>query len=220
MTNELAPTTTTELARREVTPEAWHLIMSMAETIYECRLVAGVSKPEQAAFVLLKAYELGFPLSSVGDNLQVVMGKVALTSQGMLAKIQSRPDVVRLQIDSSTDESCTVTMVRSTGFHFTLTYSMQDAERAGLVRPDSTWKKYPANMCRWRAISMCARIVVPDLLAGLYLASELNPEAIFAAEEGLTVEEYREQQQQEYYRRLQEMADEAEEEWLQSKGRI
>jgi hypothetical protein len=174
MTNELAPTTTTELARREVTPEAWHLITSMAETVYECRLVAGVSKPEQAAFAMLKAYELGFPLSSVGDNLQVVMSKVTLTSQGMLAKIQSRPDIVRLSIDSSTDDACTVTMVRSTGFRFTLTYSVKDAERAGLVKPDSNWKKYPANMCRWRAISMCARIVVPDLLAGLYLASEFD----------------------------------------------
>jgi hypothetical protein len=102
------------------------------------------------------------------------MGKVALTSQGMLAKIQSRPDIVRLSIDSSTDDACTVTMIRSTGFRFTLTYSVKDAERAGLVKPDSNWKKYPANMCRWRAISMCARIVVPDLLAGLYLASEFD----------------------------------------------
>jgi len=174
MTTDITTTETTTLVRREVTPEAWQLITSMAETIHKCRMVAGVNSSEQAAFVLLKAYELGFPLSSVGDNLQVVMGKVTLTSQGMLAKIQSRPDVVRLQIDSSTDEACTVTMTRNTGFFFTLTYSVKDAERAGLVKPDSNWNRYPANMCRWRAISMCARIVVPDLLAGLYLASEFD----------------------------------------------
>ena len=174
MNDEITAPESTALVRREVTTDAWNLITSMAETVHLCRMVAGVGSVEQAAFVLLKAYELGFPLSSVGDNLQVVMGKVTLTSQGMLAKIQSRPDVVRLSIDKSTDEACTVTMTRNTGFTFTLTYSVEDAKRAGLVKPDSNWNKYPANMCRWRAISMCARIVVPDLLAGLYLVSEFD----------------------------------------------
>ena len=170
-------TTTTDntvIVRRELTKDTWDLIQSMAETIYLCRMVAGVGSVQQAAFVLMRAYELGFPFSSVCDNLQVLMGKVTLSSQGILAIIQSRSDVVRLSIDESTDEACTVTMTRNTGFTFTLTYSVEDAKRAGLVKPDSNWNKDPANMCRWRAISRCARIVVPDLLAGLYLASELN----------------------------------------------
>lgn len=168
---------TTELVkRRELDHVGWNLIHGMCDTIHKSRMVSGVSSPEAAAFVLLRAYEMGFPLSSCGDNFQVVQGKVALTSQGMLALIHSRPDLVKMEINESTDERCTVTMTRSNGFAFTITYTLEDAKRANLIKPNGAWETYPSNMLRWRAISTCARIVVPDLLAGLYLASELGSE--------------------------------------------
>jgi hypothetical protein len=64
-------------------------------------------------------------------------------------------------------------MKRSNGFAYSVEFTIDDAKQAGLVKPDSAWEKYPANMLRWRAVGFCADVVFPDILGGLKRTDEL-----------------------------------------------
>jgi hypothetical protein len=61
---------------------------------------------------------------------------------------------------------CTMTRANN-GFKHTARFTMDDATRAGLNKPDSGWSKYPENMCLWRAVGFAADVVAPDVTAGM-----------------------------------------------------
>lgn len=157
---------------REVTAEALSLIMNMAEAVHLSRYIKGCGSKEQAFFLMLKCWELGFPLSSAADYFDVIEGKPTLKPKGMLAIIH-RNRFVFLTIRESTDQRCTMHMHRAdTGFEYQITLTIQDAKRAGWVKPNGAWEKIPANMLRWRTLGFLAQLVIPDLLAGMYNSAD------------------------------------------------
>ena len=130
---------------------------------------------------MLKGYELGLPLTASFELIQVVQGRPTLSPRGMLALILQAPVCEKLEIDDQADKAgnptaCTVTMKRSNGLEYTVTFSMADAQRAGLVKPGGAWESYPANMLRWRAVGFCADVVFPDVIGGMKRADELGAE--------------------------------------------
>ena len=58
-------------------------------------------------------------------------------------------------------------MKRANGFEYSAKWTIQQAIKAGLVKPDSGWANYPENMCFWRAVGFCADVVAPDVTAGM-----------------------------------------------------
>ena len=92
---------------------------------------------------------------------------------GALALIHRSPLCAKVEIVEQPG-SCTVTMERTNGFSYTLTWTMDDAKQAGLVKPNGGWEKYPANMLRWRAVGFCADVVFPDVLGGMKRTDELG----------------------------------------------
>ena len=52
-------------------------------------------------------------------------------------------------------------------------WTIEMARTAGLVKEKSNWVKIPTDMLVARAQSRLARMVYPDLLAGLYTPDEL-----------------------------------------------
>lgn len=162
--------------RRELTPSTWNMIQAAAPVIHESRLF-GMNGKEQAAAIMLKGYELGLGLAASFEFIHVIQGKPAINPRGALALIQQSPLCAGIKITDNVDgkgnpESCTVWMKRTNGYEYTVTFSMADAEKAGLVKPDSGWTKYPANMLRWRAVGFCADVVFPDVIGGLKRADE------------------------------------------------
>ena len=165
MGNELATT-------RQLTPQQWDMITAIAPTMHTAHYF-GVASPEQAAAIMLKGYELGLSLTSSFEFVQVIQGKPTLSPRGALALILQSPACAGVKIEETPD-SCTVTMKRSNGFEYTTTFTLDDARRAGLVKPDSGWEKYPANMLRWRAVGYCADVVFPDVIGGMKRADEFG----------------------------------------------
>jgi hypothetical protein len=49
---------------------------------------------------------------------------------------------------------------------------MDDANRAGLVKANSGWTKYPENMCLWRAVGFAADVAAPDIIGGMKTADQ------------------------------------------------
>lgn len=162
--------------RRELTPSVWQMIEAVAPAMHKARLF-GVSSPEQAMAIMLKGHELGLALSASFEFVQVVEGKPALSPRGALALIITSPLNAGVKIEDLTDKNgaptgCRVWMKRTNGFEHTVTWTMEDAKRAGLVKGGSGWEKYPANMLKWRAVGFCADVVFPDVIGGLKRADE------------------------------------------------
>lgn len=169
---------TTAIIKHEVTPDVWNMISTIAPTLAESRMF-GVSRPAEAATVMLKGYELGLGLAAAFEFIQPIEGRPALIPRGALALILNSPHYAGIVIDDQRDDkgvptACVVTMKRDNGLEYTVKFSMDDARRAGVVKPNSGWEKYPANMLRWRAIGFCADVVFPDVMGGLKRADELG----------------------------------------------
>ncbi|MEN6301728.1 MAG: hypothetical protein ABFD96_03345 [Armatimonadia bacterium] len=157
--------------RPQLTPSVWQMIQSVAPVMHRARLF-GVTSPEQATAVLLKGYELGLGLAASFEYIHIIDGKPGLSPRGALALILSSPIYGGMKITEEVGK-CTVWMKRAdNGFEHTVTWTIQDARKAGVVKPDSGWEKYEPNMLRWRTIGFCADVVFPDVTGGMKRADE------------------------------------------------
>lgn len=164
--------------RPQLTPSSLALIRELGPIFHTARCF-GVSNPEQAMAIMVKGAYLGFDPAASLEFIQIVDGKPTLSPRGMLAILHSHPECECIRIEDQADGdgkpiACTVYMRRKNGFEHTITFSMEDATRAGLVKPDGNWEKYPANMLRWRAIGFCADVVFPDIIGGMKRADEFG----------------------------------------------
>lgn len=168
----------TALAVRQLSADKITVIMSVAPVMHTARLF-GTTSPEQAAAIMMKGFELGFSLTSSFENIAVIEGKPTLSPKGCLALIYGSPECSAVRIKDIADDkgmpvACEVFMERTSGFSYTVRFTMADAERAGLIKDKSGWQKYPANMLRWRAIGYCADVVFPDVIGGTKRADEFG----------------------------------------------
>jgi hypothetical protein len=193
MPKKIEPTKKTELAvvdqaipgtielssERFVTPAVLDMFDRMAPVLARSRLM-GVMRTEEAYAIMLKGYEIGLSITASFEFVQVIQGKPSLTPRGAMALLLSSKSMKDIQIIRLTDKDKFVgyecIMTRDTGFTHTARFTMADAERAGLVKPDSGWAKYPENMCMWRAVGFAADVVAPDITAGMTTLMKM-PEA-------------------------------------------
>lgn len=165
---------------RDLTPGVWKMIGDMAPVMFKSRLF-GVMSQEQAAAIMLKGFELGLSVTASFEFVQVIQGKPSLSPRGAMAILLSSDVVKEIKINRLVDKTGAFlgyecAMTRNTGFSYTTKFTLEDANRAGLIKPDSGWMKYPENMCMWRAIGFVADVVAPDIIAGMTTLMKM-PEA-------------------------------------------
>jgi hypothetical protein len=140
----------------------------------------GITK-ESAVSVYLKGWELGFKMTAAPEFIYPIQGKPALSPRGHLALIHNSGifqgdgcfRVKDLRDDKGKPVGCTVYMKRGdSNVEYEITFTLDEAKAAGLIKSDSGWEKYPSNMCRWRAIGYCADVVAPDIGGGMKRADE------------------------------------------------
>ncbi len=166
-----------QLPGRTLTSEVALLALQIAPSM---RYMAKTSISEpQAAAMMMMAYEYGFNMTSAFQLIHWIGGPV-LSAEAMLALLISSK-LVKIKVVSASDAkgepTCTVTMSRrDQELEYTTTFSLEDARKAKLVKPDSGWDKYPRRMVLWRAVSDCASVVAPDIVAGLHIAPSISGE--------------------------------------------
>lgn len=158
---------------RTLTPDVWHMIGEIAPVMHMARMF-GVASKEQAAAIMLKGYELGFGLTASFEFVKVILGKPELIPRGALAILQGHPAIEKIDVRRLTDahgvyvgHECYIK--RRSGFEYTAKFTLQDAQRAGVMKSGSAWESYPENMCLWRAVGFAADVAAPDLTAGATL---------------------------------------------------
>jgi hypothetical protein len=131
-------------------------------------------QPYKILAAILYGRDLGISATNALQHIIVIEGKATADAQliGMLVRRAGHQ-----MVDTTTAEASTVKITRSDGTIHEATFTMQDAQRAGLVRAGGAWQKYPAAMLYARALTACARKGAQDALMGVaYSPEELGAE--------------------------------------------
>ena len=130
------------------------------------------TKISQAITKILAGRELGFsPMASM-MGVHIIEGKPTFSSNIMAAALR-RSERYDYSIVGLTDERCEIRFsMGAEPLEPTSVFTLDDAKRAGLVRPKGGWEKYPRNMLFARALTNGMRWHCPDLLGGMPAYSE------------------------------------------------
>jgi RecT family len=156
----------------------WDRTMVRAETYVQSGLLpTSIKTPQQAIVIIETGRELGLPPMLALRSIHVINGRPTLSADLMASLVQREIDRHKdgeLRVLPPTAEECSVNYRRwGWGEGHSYTYTIQDAQRAGLATGD-TWKKHPAAMLRARATAAVCRMAFPDVVAGLYAVEELE----------------------------------------------
>jgi RecT family len=155
-------------------PATWQSLKDQAQVLVASGLLPDSIRSWQAAVaVMLQGRELGLGPMASFNGINVIRGRTALSAQLMLGLIQRSGLLANLELHPGVGEY-TVVMQRHGQAPHAETYTLQMARDLGLGVGDarSQWSKQPQNMLKQRAISACARVVFPDVIAGLYTTEE------------------------------------------------
>lgn len=132
----------------------------------------------QAMAIVQAGREIGLqPLQSL-RSMNFIKGRLVMSVQLQLALAKNTKNVVVEAMDEG-EGYCKVTLRRGEE-SITCEYTMEDAQKAGLIKPDGNWQKYGRQMLRWRAIGDALKIICPDLVMGLLSPEEAESIEAFA----------------------------------------
>jgi len=145
-------------------------LYQVAEKLYQSKLFPNVGSPAGAFAVVQLGHEIGLSPMQALNNIDVIKGKLAMNAKTMLAlMIRSG---IKYEILEISPELCRMRFIRG-DMETECSYSIEEAREAGLVKPDSGWAKYPADMLFARCVSRASRRIAPDVIQGLYTPEEL-----------------------------------------------
>ena len=146
----------------------WAMIERISQVIGPAN---NMSAPKMANIILWGTH-LGLTIPASIELIQNIQGKTSLAPRGAWALLQNSPVVAETRVTELTDAKgafigyeCYIK--RTNGFEVTERFTMDDARRAGLVKPGSAWENYPKNMCKWRAIGFACDMAASDVTCGL-----------------------------------------------------
>lgn len=136
-------------------------------------------KPNDVLIAMQMGAELGFqPMQSV-QGIAVINGRPSVWGDALRALILSASDLAGFEecYDEATQTAhCKISRKLQTGAIavFTGSFSVVDAQTAGLWNKTGPWKLYPKRMQQWRALGFSARDAYADRLKGIQLAEEVR----------------------------------------------
>jgi len=136
---------------------------------------------EQAMVLMLQAQADGSHPMKAMQEYHIINGRPALRADAMLARFQAAGGKVEWHTLIETEASATFTHPQ--GGSVTITWTLEMAKKAGLVKPNSGWTKFPRAMLRSRVVSEGVRTVYPGIVTGVY-----TPEEVMDFDEPVKVE--------------------------------
>jgi hypothetical protein len=125
--------------------------------------------------VMMTGAEIGLTTMQSLRNLYVVEGRIGMSAALIRGRCQKHLDCDLFEV-AEADATHAAVEVKKRGWseRRMVSWSIADAERAGLVKPDSLWQRWPQEMCVARATTRAASMYFPDITAGLFSEEELR----------------------------------------------
>jgi 5'-3' exonuclease len=155
--------------------------VKLANILHNSRLWAhSFNNADQILAVILAGRTLGLPAVQALNGYHIIEGRACPSTALLVGCIKSSRKCEYWQMIESTPERATFATKRLSNPEPTrLTYTIQEAEAAGYLRPPrpgkkpGPWHTDPKTMLRWRCQSALARIEYPDLTTG-YTQEEMD----------------------------------------------
>lgn len=154
-------------------------VQQQAATIAKSRLY-GFDTPEQVLTLMLVAQSEGRHPASAAKDYHLIKGKPSLKADAMLARFQQAGGSVRW--NERTNDKVSATFAHAQGGEVTITWTIEDAKRAGLANNDN-YRKFPRQMLSARCISEGVRSVYPSVISGFYTPEEVQDFSVSAPAE-------------------------------------
>jgi hypothetical protein len=157
----------------ELQPYAIGDIATMAQAVVKSRLFN--YDEAQLVTLMLIAQSQGIHPIKAAMRYSVIQGKPAMKADAMLSDFQTIGGTCKWITESSDCEKAEAIFTHPVHAPDgqTVRFTVEDARRAKLLKPDSGWEKYPASMLRARVVSSAIRMVAPGIVAGLYTPEEV-----------------------------------------------
>lgn len=129
-------------------------------------------KPDDILVVLMSGRELGMPPMQSLRHLYVIEGRISMSAPMMLGRVLKSGKCDYFTCVKSDGKAASFkTRRKGSVDEVPLTFTFEDAQALNLAGRDN-WKKQPAVMLRWRAVTALCRLVYPDIVEGIYSEDE------------------------------------------------
>lgn len=147
---------------------------TMSQHAVASKMYKGIGDESAVMMIMLAARELGLPpMQCLNGGINIINGKIEISARMMSAMVRRAGH--QIKIKESTDTSCTLLGKRSDETDWlAVTYSVADAQKAGLVKPGGGWVKNPKDMCFARCISRLSRQLFSDVIGIGYVEGEIK----------------------------------------------
>lgn len=160
-------------------PSLFNHYQKVAETLSRSAVIPTSyrGKPEDIFVAIAMGYQLGFPVEQSLQDIAVINGRPCVWGDGLLALALSHPKCEYINEEpiftgqNITGYICTVK--REGHDAHSKSFTIQDAERAGLIKKGGVWSQYPSRMLQMRARSLALRDRFADALRGIKVAEEV-----------------------------------------------
>lgn len=148
--------------------------MEFAKLMAASRLVPKdfQGQPADILVAVQLGMELGLPPLQALQNISVINGRPCVWGDAALALVQSSGLLEDIQ-ETDDGKTATCKVVRRGISPITRTFSMEDAQRAGLAGK-GPWTQYPARMRQMRARAFALRDGFADVLKGMAVREEIE----------------------------------------------
>lgn len=154
--------------------EAWGAAASISEQLARTDFAGPFKgKPADMAAAILKGATIGIPPADIGKAIYVVHGTPALYGKTALA-IALRHGY---QADTLEDtaEAVTVRMTSPQGQEMDVRYTIERAEKEGLVKGNAAqYKSRPSKMLYWKCIGELTDRMIPHLTGGMPIKEDVQ----------------------------------------------
>lgn len=159
---------------RQLDPRSMRDAQRLAVDMHQSRMFSGYGSPQAVLSAVMVGRELGLPAMASLRGIHSIEGKHSLSAGLMVALVLKSGLAEYFEPISFSEKEATFETLRKGARNpVRLTHTIEMAQQAGLVKDKSGWQKNPTDMLCARAQARLARMIYPDLLAGLYTPEEL-----------------------------------------------
>jgi 5'-3' exonuclease len=159
---------------RQLEPRSLDEARVLAKFIFDSKLFGAYGTPQAVLMTVMAGREFGLQAMASLRAFHIVQGKPVLAADAIRALVLKSGLVKSFRCVERTVERATFTAQRGSDPAISLTYTIEEAKEAGLLKPGSGWVKYPADMLVARASAKLARLVAPEVTFGLYAPEEID----------------------------------------------
>lgn len=175
LATQQATTSLRPASQFDLSPQNFEQALTFSNYLAESDLVPKdfKGKPGNCLIAMQWGAELGLkPLQSL-QNLAVINGRPALWGDAVIALVMASP-VCEYVTEDDDGHTAYCRVKRKGGPEQVRTFSIEDAQKAGLLGKQGPWTQYPKRMRQMRARAFALRDVFPDVLRGMPVAEELQ----------------------------------------------